>query len=99
MRERNLLRQEGIVLNVMMRKFNTWLKIVRKRFNLSKETGPATALHVEKSMRDAAVGNQVKVVCSQVCGNILKNTKSYAKIFLDKNHHVDHPEKVIEKQS
>lgn len=70
MRERNLLHQEGIVLYVVMRKFNTWLKIVRKRYNLCKETGPATALHVEKSMIDAAFGNQVKVVCSQVCGNI-----------------------------
>ena len=97
MRERNLLRQEGIVLNVVMRKFNTWLKIVRKRFNLSKEAGHATALDVETSMRDAAVGNQVKVVCSQVCGNIRKISKSYAKISFDKNHHVDDPEKVIEK--
>ena len=36
-----------------------------------------------KSMSDAAVGNQVKVVCSQVCGNIRKTSKSYAKISLD----------------
>ena len=63
--------------------------------NLCKETGHATALHVEKSTSDAEIDSQVKAVCTQVCGNIRKTSKSCAKTLLVNIHHVDNPEKVF----
>ena len=69
--------QEGSVLNIVMR--YTWLNIVRKIMpNICKETGHVIALNVGKGMCYTEVGCQVKAVCTQVCGNITKTSKSCA---------------------
>lgn len=92
---REFLRSKGICFKCCEEKHLAKDCQKRMKCNICKEPGHATALHVEKRASDTETDSQVKAVCTQICGNVHKTSKSCAKTLLVNIHHANNPNKVL----